>query len=190
MRSPSNSPQPLDPNPWKRKPVKVMLWVLGGIVALALVIVAIGGGNASDDEVEAPEETAEVTSDDAEANEVEPAEEAASIGPDFDLEMFEGEVTAKFEIRDNFTRGLISSGAETDTGDAILAAVEEYPDYESVLVVGTFPTMDEQGNESVSQLLNARYSRETIEAINWDNIALLDLWDLADASTINPDLRG
>lgn len=168
-------------------------WLIAGVAVAALIGYFIDLGDEGEatppEELAATTEPAEEPTEDAASEDAEA--EAAEAPERFEIaDYHEGEVTVRFEISDNFTQKLISSGAERDTEDAILAATEAHPDYESVLVIGTFPTIDEKGNENPdSIILSARYTRDTIESINWDNIALLDLWDLADASTINPDLR-
>ncbi|QPR38022.1 PASTA domain-containing protein [Brevibacterium casei] len=116
--------------------------------------------------------------------------EAKSTDDDkFDFDYYQGEVTVQFEIDDNFTTGLVATGAKQDTIAALQAAKEKYPDYKSIVVMGSGPTVDKYGNEDNSYLFSVRYTRETVEKIDFDNSALIDIWDLKDAGMVNPDLE-
>jgi hypothetical protein len=106
----------------------------------------------------------------------------------FDFDYYQGEVTVQFEIDDNFTTGLVATGAKQDTIAALQAAKKKYPDYESIVVMGNGPTVDKFGNEGDSFLFSVRYTRETVEKIDFNNSALIDIWDLKDAGMVNPDL--
>lgn len=108
---------------------------------------------------------------------------------DYDGELPGGTTTVRFEIRDNFTRGMIASGAERDTLDALEHALSEHPDTSRIVIEGVFPTMDDYGNETPdSVILRPFYDRETFERINFDNSALIDIWDLRDGGMIHRDL--
>lgn len=144
-----------------------------------------------EDDAVAPEEEEEDAS--AADEEVESSEEEEDRPEDeefYDINQSEfqdesgetvNQILVEFEIRDNFTRNLIISGAENDTIDGILAAVEEYPDYDRISINAYGPTVDEYGNEDMSLLVIAAYDRATVEEINFDNRHMLDIWDLRDA---------
>lgn len=123
---------------------------------------------------------------DGETNESGPEPESDRVA--FDIYDVEGTVTAEFNIRDSLTKGLIRSNAKDDTIKAIQEAVNEYPDYSQIVVIGWFPTVDNYGNEKDSTILIANYSRETIEKINFDNSANIDIFKIRDSGVIHPDL--
>ncbi|MCT1551538.1 PASTA domain-containing protein [Brevibacterium casei] len=145
-----------------------------------------------DDDQESAEE--EKAGEDEKAKDESPKEkkaesEAKSTDDDkFDFDYYQGEVTVQFEIDDNFTTGLVATGAKQDTIAALQAATAKYPGYKSIVVMGSGPTVDKYGNEDNSYLFSVRYTRETVEKIDFDNSALLDIWDLRDAGMVNPDL--
>jgi hypothetical protein len=144
-----------------------------------------------DDQESAGEEKAEKVekAKDEASKEEESESEAKSTDDDkFDFDYYQGEVTVQFEIDDNFTTGLVATGAKQDTIAALQAAKAKYPGYKSIVVMGSGPTVDKYGNEDNSYLFSVRYTRDTVEKIDFDNSALIDIWDLRDAGMVNPDL--
>ncbi|WP_453984289.1 PASTA domain-containing protein [Brevibacterium casei] len=126
---------------------------------------------------------------DESSKEKESESESKSTDDDkFDFDYYQGEVTVQFEIDDNFTTGLVATGAKQDTIAALQAAKAKYPGYKSIVVMGSGPTVDKYGNEDNSYLFSVRYTRDTVEQIDFDNSALIDIWDLRDAGMVNPDL--
>ncbi|WP_209372594.1 PASTA domain-containing protein [Brevibacterium renqingii] len=126
---------------------------------------------------------------DESSKEKESESESKSTDDDkFDFDYYQGEVTVQFEIDDNFTTGLVATGAKQDTIAALQAAKAKYPDYKSIVVMGSGPTVDKYGNKDNSYLFSVRYTRDTVEKIDFDNSALIDIWDLRDAGMVNPDL--
>ncbi|SMX98307.1 PASTA domain-containing protein [Brevibacterium iodinum ATCC 49514] len=144
-----------------------------------------------DDQESAGEEKAEKVekAKDEASKEEESESDAKSTDDDkFDFDYYQGEVTVQFEIDDNFTTGLVATGAKQDTIAALQAAKAKYPGYKSIVVMGSGPTVDKYGNEDNSYLFSVRYTRDTVEQIDFDNSALIDIWDLRDAGMVNPDL--
>lgn len=200
---------------WKRKSFAAKT----GIVVVAVVVVAAIGGAFSEEEadgqptsqvMEEPtqaDDAADEESPDAEPEpetetedspepepepEPEPTNDQFTVShdpEDYDGELPGGTTTVRFEIRDNFTRGMIASGAERDTLDALEHALSEHPDTSRIVIEGEFPTMDAYGNETPdSVILRPFYDRETFERINFNNSALIDIWDLRDGGMIHRDL--
>lgn len=145
-----------------------------------------------DDQDEADEKKAK-EDDNAKEEDSKQKESGSEVKPTdedkFDLEYYEGEIPVNFDIDDNFTTGLVATGANQDTIAALQAARKKYPDYKSIVVMGGGPTVDKCGNEDNSYLFSVRYTRETAEIIDFDNSALIDIWDLKDVGMVNPDLE-
>lgn len=100
-----------------------------------------------------------------------------------------GVTTVTFEIADNFSSGLIASGAQRATIDAIDHALAEHPDTGRVVVEGSFPTVDDHGNEDPdSVILRPFYDRATIDQIDFDNQHVVDIWAIRDGGMVHPDL--
>lgn len=110
-----------------------------------------------------------------------------SHDPD-DFAEYGGTTYVRFEISDHFTQGMIASGAERKTFEALEAAIEEYPETGRVQVIGSFPTVDEYGNEEMSEILQPVYLRETIDQINFENWPTIDIWSLRDGGMVNQQL--
>ena len=121
------------------------------------------------------------------------AEEAADDQPiedRFAIDELDGVVTVTFAIRDNFTKNMIASGAKQDTLDALRLVVEEYPDYSTIFIYGTFPIVDQYGNEDPEgEILFLTYQRATVDLINFDGIDPDNIWDIRDGGRIDPGLE-
>lgn len=116
---------------------------------------------------------------------------AGSAGVD-DLTVFtEGSVVfAEFPIADNFSKGMIASGAKRDTLDILKAVRESGMKYSRVFVQGKFPMQDSYGNSSVSMVVNAGYDKATVDKINFDGINPDGIWGLRDAGMVHPEFQG
>lgn len=101
-----------------------------------------------------------------------------------------GTTTVSFDIADNFSQGMIASGAERDTFEAIELALAEHPDTGRVLVLGSFPTVDEYGNQEHTVIMRPHYDRATIDQINFDNQHAVDIWAIRDGGMIHRNLEG
>lgn len=102
-----------------------------------------------------------------------------------------GEVVfVTFDISDNFTRGLIISGAQRATFETLEALDASDIEYSRVFIQGNLPMQDQYGNVEDSMVLNAGYDAATVEQINYDNISIQDsIWDLRDAGMVHPELQ-
>ena len=71
---------------------------------------------------------------------------------------------------------------------AILKVVDEDADwkYSEVVVRGTFSMVDAYGDAKESQVVFARYSRKTVNRIDFDNFLSTNIWKIADARPISP----
>ncbi|MCM1012715.1 MULTISPECIES: PASTA domain-containing protein [Brevibacterium] len=157
--------------------------------AVTLTVSKIDDDQESAEEKKAEKAKAEEKAKDESSKEKESESESKSTDDDkFDFDYYQGEVTVQFEIDDNFTTGLVATGAKQDTIAALQAAKAKYPDYKSIVVMGSGPTVDKYGNKDNSYLFSVRYTRDTVEKIDFDNSALIDIWDLRDAGMVNPDL--
>ena len=157
--------------------------------AVTLTVSKIDDDQESAEEKKAEKAKAEEKAKDESSKEKESESESKSTDDDkFDFDYYQGEVTVQFEIDDNFTTGLVATGAKQDTIAALQAAKAKYPDYKSIVVMGSGLTVDKYGNKDNSYLFSVRYTRDTVEKIDFDNSALIDIWDLRDAGMVNPDL--
>lgn len=96
-------------------------------------------------------------------------------------------ITVEWAISENLTEGLTKTGARSDTVD-ILRAVREkatWP-YSEVVVRGTYALVDQLGRTSERQVVFARYSKGTVDAINFENFLSTNVWTVADGRLIHP----
>jgi|GEM_PF-6421301 len=159
-------------------------WTLG--VAIFLVLAVIGSfmrsgdddASAKDDPTPTPSATTEAATED------EPAEDK------FAIDELDGVVTVTFAIDDGFTQKSIASGAKRDTLDALRLVVEEYPDFQTIFIYGTFPVTDQYGNDDpAGEILFLTYQRATVDLINFDGIDPDNIWDIRDGGRIDPGLE-
>lgn len=139
-----------------------------------------------DDDEETEDEASSESEATAENDEDEDADEPEELPEerfDFREETWDGETTVwvEFDIDDHFTRGLAASAAEGHTLDGIEIASQEYPNYDRISVNAYGETVDNLGNEDRSILVVAVYERDTVERINFENRAMIDIWDARDA---------
>lgn len=144
-----------------------------------------------EEEAEPEEEATEEATEEEAEEEAEPEPDRFTIThDDYDLDGLipGGVTTVEFDIADNFTSGMISSGAQRATFEAIELALEEHPDTGRVAIEGSFPTVDAYGEQSDSIILRPFYDRETIDRINFDNQYAIDIWAISDGGMVHPDL--
>lgn len=98
------------------------------------------------------------------------------------------QVAIKFPVSDNFTHGMIVSGAQEATIDLLKWARETYPSAASVLIEGTAPLTDEYGNTETRTALSVVYNADTLSRINFDGVDRKDIWNLRDAGFVGAAL--
>lgn len=96
----------------------------------------------------------------------------------------------EFEIENAFTKNGIKRNAERQTLEAIQAATERFPDYDTINVIGEFITTDQYGNEGMSSLIDLYFEKDTVEKINFDNAHNIKIFEIHDGGKLHPDLRG
>lgn len=85
-----------------------------------------------------------------------------------------------FALDDNFSSNLIRVGALMDIENMLKAIDDSGMEYESVSIIGTFALSDQFGNSSESPVIRSRFTRETVDKINWDGFSRRNLPDIAD----------
>ncbi len=98
-------------------------------------------------------------------------------------------VFAEFEIHDNLTKGMIKRGAQMKTVEILQYARGNYPQASRVVVQGKFPMKDQYGNTSTDTILNAVYTRETLDKINFGGIDTDQIWEIRDSGMVHPELQ-
>lgn len=195
---------------WTKKKV-----IVGGIAALAIFA---GIGNMTGTEEEAPAAAAaapEATETPAPTQDTQEAPQATTEAPEATTEAPEpltndeliGQALADsgvkgaavdedfenlvvtFPVQDNFSAHLIKVGAENDAKALMEALNNSEAEFTDLGIRGTFPLVDNYGNETDGQVLWAYFEQDSLNKINWDNLLILELSEIADAYAVHPDLR-
>lgn len=96
-----------------------------------------------------------------------------------------GVIDIWWAIDDNFTSGMIRGGAELDVVNMLRAIDESGLDYNQVLLRGSFPLVDAYGNTEENYVINATYTKATVDKINWDNFLRKNIFLVADEINIH-----
>jgi hypothetical protein len=105
------------------------------------------------------------------------------------------QIVVTWPINDNLTDGMIKDGARLDTFK-ILKTIRNHPDwqkrkYVDVVVRGTYSMQNTYGEVREAEVIEAFFSRATINRIQFDNILFKGIFDLADplSVTIHPEFQ-
>jgi hypothetical protein len=99
------------------------------------------------------------------------------------------EVYVQWPIHDNFTEGMIKTGAQSDMSKILRRVQESGVPFQAVRVEGTFPMSDVYGNSSRKVVVSALYSRQTLERIQWANFLATNIYKVADGIDLHPSFR-
>ncbi len=94
-----------------------------------------------------------------------------------------------FTVNDNLTKGMVKSSAKINIVDILKAVQSSGYDYSEVTIFGTFSLTDKFGNSEESMVVQATYTRSTINRINWKNFLYDDVYDIADSVRLHPAFR-
>lgn len=122
--------------------------------------------------------------------------------PTISFDPHSGIVQIKARASDNLTKSLIRKGIVRDIASTLqdVSLDEKGFDYEvggenipvcgveTVDFVITFSLIDAYGKESEGLILNATYSRKTLESIVWENVYRIDFEKIADYFWVSPSL--
>ena len=95
----------------------------------------------------------------------------------------------RWAINDNLTEGLIQAGAQLDIRNILEALADSAEPYTSVFLRGTFPLVDQFGNESETNVVEVLYTKGTIERINFENFLWDNVYAIAENADIHPAFR-
>ena len=98
-------------------------------------------------------------------------------------------VTVTWSINDNLTTGMTSYGAREDVYEILKVLAESGLQYERVILRGTFSLVDQFGNSREGTVVQAHYTRDIIDQINWDGFRSDNVYNIAESAQINPELR-
>lgn len=101
-------------------------------------------------------------------------------------------IQVKWAINDNLTEGLTKDGARLE-GVKMLRAIQSMGGlaYTDVNLEGTYPLVDQFGNGSEQTVIQARYSRATMDKFNFNNFDFKKVYEayVADSVMVHPTFR-
>jgi len=99
------------------------------------------------------------------------------------------QIVIEWAINDNLTEGMIKSGAKRDVTDILKTVAQSGIKYGSVYARGTFSMQDKFGNTQETVVIEAKYTRATVDRINWSNFLSSNVYVIADEIWIHPAFR-
>lgn len=91
-----------------------------------------------------------------------------------------------FNISDNLSTEMIVDGAKIDVMQILRALHDEGISYATVDITGRFSMRDRYGNSSIQDVVELRYSKESLDRINWSNFLWEDMYAIADDAWLHP----
>lgn len=104
----------------------------------------------------------------------------------YELTINEGDIDVYVFANDNLTPSLVKSQIKSDIFDTLESIHESQYDFEDVEFTISAALVDKFGNTNETPVVEAKYSRSTVDRINWENFIFTDILDVADSKTINP----
>ena len=106
-----------------------------------------------------------------------------------DLTYSDSNVRVRWAINDNLTQGWRTAGARGDAQEILRVIAESGLLYQTVELEGTFSLVDVYGNSEESVVIQAEYTKATLDLVNWDSFRQRNVFLIAERSTIHRDLR-
>ena len=106
-----------------------------------------------------------------------------------DLTYAESTMRVRWAIDDNLTQGMIRTGARIDASNILRLIAQSGLPYQTVEIQGTFPLADLLGNSEESIVIQAAYTRATLDRVNWDNFLYDNVFLISEGSMIHQEFR-
>ena len=95
----------------------------------------------------------------------------------------------QWTVNDNLTQGMRAGSARLDIVHMLEALAGSSESYTSVFFRGTFAMVGRLGNASESNVVEAVYTRNVIDQINFANFLTDNVYAIAESSDIHPEFR-
>ena len=92
-------------------------------------------------------------------------------------------------INDNLTAGMIRGGVRFDISRMLEVIADSSEPYTSVFLRGTFAMVDQFGNASETPVVEATFTKDTIDRINFENFLTDNVYVIADDTDLHPEFR-
>ena len=98
-------------------------------------------------------------------------------------------LVVQWAINDNLTSGMVSRGARLDIHNMLEVIADGQEPYTSVFLRGTFSLVDRLGNASEANVVEATFTKSTIDRINFENFLTDNVYVVAEDTDIHPEFR-
>ncbi len=98
-------------------------------------------------------------------------------------------ISLAWAINRGATPALTATSAQIDLSLVLKEIALAGVAYAIVRVEGTFPVTDDAGNPREMVVVRARYTRATLEAINWNTFRFDTVYDIASEAEVHPEFR-
>ena len=95
----------------------------------------------------------------------------------------------QWAINDSLTANLIQASARRDIRDMLEAIASSSESYTTVFLRGTFSMVDQLGNASETTVIEATYTKDTIDRINFQNFRVDNVFAIAEDSQVHPGFK-
>ena len=95
----------------------------------------------------------------------------------------------RWAINDNLTAGMIRGGARIDIRDMLEVIADGSETYTTVFLQGTFAMVDQLGNASETPVVEATYTKDTVDRINFENFLTDNVYAIAENTDLHPQFR-
>ena len=95
----------------------------------------------------------------------------------------------QWAINDNLTAGMIRGAARLDIRDMLEVIADSREPYTNVFFRGTFSLVDQLGNASETNVVEATFTKSTIDRINFENFLTDNVYVAAEDTDIHPTFR-
>ena len=94
----------------------------------------------------------------------------------------------RWTLNDSFTHAWIGRRAQRDILEMLKVVADGSEPYADVFLQGSLPALDRFGNDlGESNVVEAKFTKNTIDRINFNNFRSADVYVIADESSIHPE---
>lgn len=103
-----------------------------------------------------------------------------------DARLLNDQITIRWAINDNLSEGFVKDTARLEATEILEAIAGLDVDYDVALLEGTFPLVDQLGNESEELVVSGSWDSSLIDQINFENFNFKSVFDIAEDVFIHP----
>jgi hypothetical protein len=188
------------PDPSKQGMTKKRALIIGGAVGFVLLVLTAAAVGDDGADKEAAAGTTSTTKAPATTTTAAPVDPMAQLKTKLEKDLGKNnrnrpriakyemlpdkELAITWAVDENMSIGLTKDTSRTEGLKIVKALKASGVDYNSVTVHGTYSLVDDFGNSEERNVINASYSKATLDRINTEGVDKKKIFDLADEQTI------